>query len=333
MKKISKLLPVLLTLCLLLSGCDGGSTSETEKTDVLAEYPNQTINVIIPYAASSDVSIQARLLGEYFSEKLGYGFTVNSKPGGAGAVGMNEAKRAKPDGHTIILTAIGPCVLTPNYSDVGYNTLEDFEPICQYTFQPYILSVPNKSPYATLEEFMKYVEEHPGEMIIGLPGAGLHQHVSMTAFFGDLGLDVELIPFDTGIEAVTALVGGHVDATVTIGSNVRAFFESGDIRLLGVTSEETFEDFPETPTFKESGFDLVTGAWFGFLAPKGTPTEIVELLDQTFYEALNDEKIVAQFKKSKYIIDYLDREAFTELIKTDWDLYKKIIEERGLSNQ
>lgn len=303
---------------LFLTGCNK-STAQNADSNALESYPDRPITIIVPYAAGGGGDLQARIIAAYLQEHLQQTVNVVAKPGGAGAVGMNEAKKAAADGYTIILSALGPSTLTPHYSDVGYQTPEDFEAICQVSLLSYGLATHVDNDTTTLDELLSYAKENPGTTF-ATTGAGLHQHLVMEQFLQQFSdIKMEHVPFSGGAEAVSALLGKHVYCSMNVLSELYPHYQAGTFRLLAVTDAERNPDFPEVPTFAELGYpDLPLGAWFGFLAPKDTPPEIINYLDQTIQEALQDETVQEQFAQASLTISYLNASDFKALIEKDW---------------
>lgn len=308
------LFPMLLVVLLIFSGCasfsEGGSSEEQD----FSKYPERSIDVIIPYASGGSADLQARIVTDYLHKEFGETVNVVAKGGGAGSTGMNFVKGAKPDGYTIILTAVGPSTLTPNADNVGYKVMEDFAPISQITEAPYGIAVNTSLGVDTLEELFELAKEE--SLTYGTTGTGLHQHVVTAAMLQDLeGVNMEHVPFDGGAEAVSALLGNHVTATVNTISELLPHEESGSIKILAVTSDDRLGELAEVPTFKELGYDLISnGAWFGFMAPKDTPQEIISILDDAIEASLNDEEVIKKFQNAELPIKYLDHKEFEEKV-------------------
>lgn len=307
-------------LVMAMAACSNGG-SQAESTD---SFPSRAISLTIPYAAGGSADLQARIVSDFVSKDLGETVNVISKPGGAGSTGMTAVKSSKPDGYNIILTAVGPSTLTPNANNVGYNVTTDFEQISQISEAPYGIAVNSGSGIETLDELLDMAKEK--KVTYGTTGAGLHQHVVTAAFVNSQdGLDMEHIPFEGGAEAVTALLGNHINASVNTISEVIPH-EGNGLKILAVTSEERLAELPDVPTFKELGYELIgNGAWFGFMAPKDTPDEIVSKLDESIAKALVDPAVIEQFKKAGIPISYLNAEDFTEKVKNENEKNKEVV--------
>lgn len=305
-----------LLLIVVLAACSTSASSGSTTNG--SDYPSRTINITIPYAAGGSGDLQARIIAEFLQKELKQTVNVISKPGGAGSIGMNAVKSSKADGYNIILTAVGPSTLTPNSNDVGYNVTEDFEQIAQISEAPYGIAVNESSTIKSLDELLDQAKNNPKSVTYGTTGAGLHQHVVTSAFLATLdGVEMEHIPFEGGAEAVSALLGNHTTASVNTVSEIIPHNGNG-LRILAVTSEERLEDLPEVPTFGELGYELISnGAWFGFMAPKGTPEEIITTLDEAIKKALEDEEIIAQFKNAGLPIRYLNSQDFKTKVEQE----------------
>lgn len=311
------LFAMLFLVLLIFSGCASFSESDSSEEQDYSNYPERSIDVIIPYASGGSADLQARIITDYLHKEFGETVNVVAKGGGAGSTGMNFVKGAKPDGHTIILTAVGPSTLTPNADNVGYKVTEDFESISQITEAPYGIAVNTSLGIDTLDELFELSKKE--KTTYGTTGTGLHQHVVTAALLQELDdINMEHVPFDGGAEAVSALLGNHVSATVNTISELLTHEKSGSIKILAVTSDERLSELEDVPTFTELGHDLISnGAWFGFMAPKDTPTEIIDILDNAIEEALNDEEVIEKFKNAELPIRYLNHEEFEEKVEKE----------------
>lgn len=229
---------------------------------------------------------------------------------------MNYVKSSKPDGYTIGFTAIGPSAVTPNRTNSGYNTVEDFETISHISSTPYAISVNGDSDVKSLDDLMEMLKAE--EVNYGSTGAGLHTHLVIEKFLDDNGVDPAHISSSGASGSVTALLGKHIDFAALSLPDVVPYHESGDFRTIAVGTESSVDALPDVPTFKEQGYEFVSGAWFGVLAPKGTPEDIIKTLDEAVKESLMDEKIVKAFDDIGLNIDYKNHEEFREVLESDY---------------
>jgi tripartite-type tricarboxylate transporter receptor subunit TctC len=330
--KNSKTMVFILAMILIVSlvvGCGGSgakndSKAQPAKSDVA--WPQKTVTIIVPYSAGGGADLMARALATPLEKELGKAFVVTNKPGGSGAIGMSELARAKADGHTFILTSVGACTLTPNNSNVGY-TNKEFAPVAQLADIPLLIAVHKDSPIKTLKELFAAAEKNPGKMTYGTAGAGLIQNVSMEGLL--LGMNKRglfaHVPFNGGAEAVTALLGKQTDFAVAIATEIIPQLKSGEFRALAVSSAGRYALTPDVPTFKELGYDLQVGVWYGFAAPKGTPEAVIKKFQDTILKATKDPAVMATFKKINQPIIFLDSKAFTEKWMKDFETNKKVI--------
>ena len=308
-----------------IAGCGGAGSKQVK-------YPVRAVTLVVPYAPGGSSDLSARPVADAMKEILGQPMVVVNKPGGGGSVGAAEVAAGKNDGYTLLNASIGPITIVPYTTQVSYN-YESFEPIAQLTDIPLALAVSKNSKFQTLKDFVEYAKANPGAIKYGHPGAGNIQHITMERFCQSVGIKVTQVPYEGANPAVAALLGGHVDATVTGTQEITGQYKSGEIRVLGVTSASRVDMLPDVPTFKEQGYDLVAGVWYGVLAPKGTPKEIVDKLADAFKKACQDSKVLEAWKKLYLTPAYLGPEEFAQRIKKDAATNQKVVESIGLSKK
>lgn len=306
MKKMKRIFSLVLALAmaLTLAACGNqpanpdtegnGDTQQETKLD----WPKKTITIICPYSAGGGSDLMSRAVADELSKRLGVSVVVDDKPGGSGSIGMQLLAASKNDGYTLILTACGACTLSPWLNDVTY-TDESFAPICQVSASPSFICVRKDSGITTFDELVEKAKANPGTITVGSSGAGSSHHIGLAALGLGLADDANLfqhIAYGGGAEAVTNLLGGHVDATATIWSEVSAYIESGDFIPL-------FCNGPETPDFAgdlpcAADYDLTSdgGTWYAFAAPAGTDQAIVDLLETTILDIMAQPETVQTFE-------------------------------------
>lgn len=306
MKKMKRIFSLVLALAMALTLVACGSQPANPDTEgngdtqqeTKLDWPKKTITVICPYSAGGGSDLMSRAVADELAKRLGVSVVVDDKPGGSGSIGMQLLAASKNDGYTLILTACGACTLSPWLNDVTY-TDESFAPICQVSASPSFICVRKDSGITTFDELVEKAKANPGTITVGTSGAGSSHHIGLAALGLGLADDANLfqhIAYGGGAEAVTNLLGGHVDATATIWSEVSAYVESGDFIPL-------FCNGPETPDFAgdlpcAADYDLTSdgGTWYAFAAPAGTDQAIVDLLETTILDIMAQPETVQTFE-------------------------------------
>lgn len=255
---------------------------------VLAQekYPAKPINFLIGFPAGGTTDVCARPLVTAASKILGQPIVVVNKPGGASAVAVATLKNEKPDGYTIGILGSG-AVLSQHMRKVPYDTAKDYTPIMQYAIYLYGLVVRSDSPWNTFKEFIDYAKSNPGKVRYSTAGPGSPQHLVMERLALKEKIKWTHIPFPGGGPAVTALLGGHVEACSQT-TEWKAHVESGRLRLLAVYGEKRMIDFPNVPTLLELGFGISAPSLISIAGPKGISAQIVETLHGAFKKAMED---------------------------------------------
>ena len=248
-----------------------------------AAFPDKPVTVICPWTAGGGTDLLLRALSKEAEKFLGQTINVVNQTGGAGAIGHNAIRAARPDGYTVgmitfELNSLPPQGLVPF-------TWKDFDPLMRLNADPAALSVRADAPYSTVRGFMDYAKANPGEITIGNSAPGSVWHIAAGLAAEKTGVKVKHVPFDGAQPAVTALVGGHIKAVAVSVAEVRSQAQAGNIKILGVMSHERDKQFPNVPTFKEQGVDVQFFTWRGLALPKGVP-------------AANKAKIVDAYKKA-----------------------------------
>ncbi len=250
------------------------------------KYPAKPINFLIGFPGGGTTDVCARPLVLAASKILGQPIVVVNKPGGASAVAVATLKTEKPDGYTIGILGSG-ALLSQHMRKVPYDTAKDFTPIMQYAVYLYGLVVKADSPWKTFEEFIDYAKNNPGKVRYSTAGAGSPQHLVMERLALKEKIKWTHIPFPGGGPAITALLGGHVEAASQT-TEWKAHVESGALRLLAVYGEKRMIDFPNVPTLLELGQGITAASLISIAGPKGLSPQIVETLHAAFKKSMED---------------------------------------------
>lgn len=323
MKKIIALLLVLMMMGSLFAGC--GKKEEKEEGKSL-DYPKQNINTIVQFSAGgpTDLSVRAALDAAASELPSGVNFMPSNVTGGAGLVGLNQVATSKADGYTLGCINVD---LAINYA-LGRTELspEDFVPLACTIGDPFVLIVKADAPYDTIEEFVEYVKEHPGEITIGDTGVGAAPYLSAVAMADSFGLDYRQVSYEGSSDAVTAVVGGHIDGTYTQLSPAIGQLEAGGLKAIAALSNERMEANPEIPTVKESypDVDFEILGWVFISAYKGTDSQICEYLEDVLGAAAASEKFQSTLRELNMQNIPMTTEEAQEFIAEQLEFYKEL---------
>ena len=253
-----------------------------------AAYPDKPIKLVIGFPAGGPLDQHARLLTDKLQGILGQPIIVDYKPGAGGSVGAEAVAKSPADGYTLMLANTGVLVINGAlYTKLPYNTLKDFTPLARTAMQPLALLVNNSVPAKTLKEFMDYARQNPGKINYGSAGNGGISHLAPEMFKSATGLFMVHIPYRGSAPAFTDLMGGQVQFMAESIPQAASYHKQGKVRALAVTSGQRNPALPDVPTAIESGlkgFEVV--GFYGFMAPAGTPTDVVAKLSDAFKQVL-----------------------------------------------
>ncbi|WP_337997310.1 tripartite tricarboxylate transporter substrate binding protein [Oleispirillum naphthae] len=293
-----------------------------------ADFPTRPINLIVPYAAGGSSDLSARPYAEELGNILKQPVVVMNKPGAGGAIGAAEVARAKGNGYTLLNASIGNITIAPYTSNVGYDHTA-LRAVAQMTDIPLALTVKADSSFKNLKEFVEYAKKNPGKIRYGSPGAGNIQHVTTEGWMKDIGIKLTHMPFAGANPAIAALLGGHVEATVTGVTEAAPHHKSGALRILGITSPARI-DMVDAPTFKEQGYDLQAGVWYGVMAPASTPDDVVNALAAALKKTYDSPKVQSAWKKLFLIPSYLGPAEFGARVKKEAAVNEQVLKDIGL---
>ena len=247
-------------------------------------FPSKPIRIVIGFPAGGPLDQHARLLSDRLQAVLGQPVLVDYKAGAGGTVGAQEVMKAAPDGYTLMLANTGVMVINPAlYGKLPYGTLKDFVPVARTAMQPLALLVNPKLPVNSLKEFMDYTRSRPGQVNYGSAGNGGISHLVPEMFKTATGLFMVHIPYRGSAPAFTDLMAGQVQFMAESIPQAASYHKQGKVRALAVTSRERNPALPDTPTVIESGLkDFEVVGFYGFLAPAGTPRDVVAKLSDAF---------------------------------------------------
>jgi tripartite-type tricarboxylate transporter receptor subunit TctC len=270
-----------------------------------AEYPERPLTILTGYPAGGMVDIVVRALSEGLKKKFTKGVGIISRPGGGGSLAVAELVQAKPDGYTLILAPLSTLVIHPQLNDLPYKTPDDYEPIINVVSFYSLVTVKADAPWKTIQELVAAAKANPGKLRMGSPGEGTSSHLNFEEMKRLSGANFTHVPFSGWGESSPALLGGHIEALMAQPGEVKPLVDGGKLRVLMVSQTKRHPAFPDAPTAKELGWgDTPSGAWFVFVAPKGTPGAVQKYIHDTVKTAMDDPQFVNTIKQRVIDIDY-----------------------------
>ena len=294
-------------------------------------FPTKPIRVVMGFPAGGPLDQHARLLTDRLQAQLGQPILVDYKAGAGGTVGAQEVMRAAPDGHTLMLANTGVMVINPAlYTKLPYSTLRDFVPVARTAMQPLALLVNPKVPANTLQEFVAYAKARPGQVNYGSAGNGGSSHLVPEMFKSATGLFMVHIPYRGSAPAFTDLMAGQVQFMAESIPQAAQYHKQGKVRALAVTSRERNPALPDIPTVMETGiknFEVV--GFYGFLAPAGTPKDVVNKLSDAFKAVMNQPDIKSRMVAQGADPAFLGADDFAKFLSAEMPRWAAVVQKSG----
>jgi len=287
------------------------------------QFPTRFLEVVVPFAPGGAVDNSIRIVATEAEKSLGQKITILNKPAGGSVEGQRHVANAKPDGYTLLAmtSSIVSNILT---KDVGF-TLESFDPLIMYCFDPFVFVVNAELPYKTLAEVIAASKVKP--LAATTPGKANSKHIAGMLIEEKTGAKFNYVHTKGASEGVPMIAGGHVQVGCWAWAEVRPLVEQGKIRPIAVMAEQRDPDFPNVPTFKEAGVEIYYGAWRGIAAPKGLPTDTRNILISALTKSVNSPEVKEKFDKAGFPVVYKDADGFRIYIEEDYVSLKKTLDQ------
>lgn len=324
MKNLKKLF-VFAAMILLVGFISACGSDNADEDGGNSDFPSKPISLIVPTSSGGGSDTIARAIAAEAEEILDASIGIVNKTGGSGSVGMTEGANASPDGYTVSMVFVELTM----FDHLGISPLKhtDFKPLGLVNLDPAALTVAADAPYDTLEEFIDYAKENPGQIKIGNSGTGSIWHIAAEVLAEEAGIEIVNVPFEGATEAVTGVVGGHVDAVTVSPAEVKAQLDAGNVKTLAVMSDEKSNIIPDVPTFSEAGLDVQpVGTWRGFTVPKDTPDDVAKILEDAFIEAANTDSFKTFMENNGFGIDIKSSDEFEQFMNENNELFGNVIE-------
>jgi tripartite-type tricarboxylate transporter receptor subunit TctC len=301
------------------------------RADAADHYPSHAIKWIVGYPAGGTTDILARLVGQYLSERLGQQFIIENRPGAGNNIGTDAVVHAPPDGYTVLLVNPANGINASLYKRLSFNFLRDIAPVGGIIRVPNLMTVNPNVPAKTVAEFIAYAKANPGKVNMASSGNGTSVHLSGELFMKMTGTKMTHVPYRGASPALTDMLSGVVQVMFDNMPSSLPHAQSGALRPLAVTTATRSPALPDVPALAETVPGYEASAWFGMGAPKGTPPEVIAVLNDGINAALADPKMRARLAELGGTAMGGTPAEFGKVIQDETDKWAKVVAFAGVS--
>ncbi len=290
-------------------------------------FPEKPVNYVIPFGPGGESDITARHQQSFFKDKFDEDLVISYKPGGGGAVGWSQLNKMRGDGYNIMGINLPHIIIKPRQKNVGFKT-EDIVGVYMFHYTPDAIVVNKDSPFNTLEDFVRYAKNNPKKITLSGSGKGTANHLAQIRFDGMAGIKTTYVSFKGTGKAVAALLGNQVRAEwgyTSVGAK-----HATKVRMLAVAMDQRHPKFPNVPTFKELGYDLVSGAYRGIAVPKSTPERIRQQVSNMIATINVDPDFRKKMENDGMALIDIDYKKYDDFIKEKSDIYIEAAKKSGV---
>ncbi|HEX7866395.1 MAG TPA: tripartite tricarboxylate transporter substrate binding protein [Variovorax sp.] len=294
-------------------------------------FPSKPLRILVGYSAGGAVDAIARSVGLRMSAILGQPVVVENKPGAGTNIAVKSVITSPPDGYTLLLAANALAVNPSLFQPAPYDLERELTPVASVGRVPVVFTVREGSAIKTLPELVAAAKAKPGSVTVATPGNGSTPHLAMELFQHTAGLQLRHVPYKGGAQALTDVLGGHVEVVAVNALEALPLAKAGKLRVLAVMSAERSAVLPGVPTVAESGYPgFEASVWYGFVGPAGLPKPVVDKLHDAVQKAIDSPEVRAQLAAAGGVPLPGPTEQFDKLLKTDVTRYGKLIREAGI---
>jgi tripartite-type tricarboxylate transporter receptor subunit TctC len=288
-------------------------------------YPSRPVHIIVGFPPGGATDINARLIGQWLSERLGQPFIIENRPGAGSNIGTELVVHAAPDGYTVLLAGPPTAINATLYEKLNFNFIRDIAPIASIVREPLIMVVNPSVPAKTVPEFIAYAKANPGKINMASAGNGSVVHIAGELFKMMAGVDMVHVPYKGGGPGVTDLLGGQVQVMFATAPSSIEFVRAGKLRALAVTTATRLATLPDIATVGEFVPGYEASGFYGLGAPKNTPLEIIDKLNKEIKASLADPKLKARIAETGGTVLAGSSTDFEKLIAEETDKWGKVI--------
>ena len=318
---------VVLSMSLLFMG--------TTTADAAKKFPWKPIKLIVALGAGGGHDLNARAVASVAYTYLGQPMIVQLMPGAGGKIGMGALKRAKPDGHTLMMASSSHLSVSPHVRNMGYDSFKDFEYVYLFTKADYMMAALASQPWKNFKQFKAFAKKNPGKLSYGSSGIFGVGHLMLLQVMADAGIKLKHIPFKGGGPAYRSGLGGHIDTfgALPATGGTLGRYRRGQVQILGISAEKRNKLFPKVPTWREQGVDFVLASKRFVIGPKGIPQENIDTLVNGFNKLVKDKTYKRLLSKMGDKPTPISGDALKKNIQEEFAAYGKILKSVGATKK
>ena len=313
--------------CLLVPALGAVTRAETQP------YPARTIKLVVPFGPGGPTDVSARIVAQVVQSGLGPSVVIENRPGAGGAIGTKSVAIAEPDGATLLIGTSATLGVVPALmKNPGYDPIKSFAPVAKVADSTLVLVVPATLPANSVQEFVVYAKANPGRLSFASAGVGNQTQLLAELFKSKAGLDIVHVPYKSGAEMVTAILGEQVQMAFPDVSILIPLIREGKLKALAVTSASRHPQLPDVPTMIESGIpDYIMTFWSGVVAPAGVPAEIVNRLNTAINDGLTSASVRENLAKVGSVASPGTPQDFADFIAAETRKWSAVARMAGIS--
>ena len=297
-----------------------------------AEYPVRPVRVIVPFAPGGS-DIAARMLAQKLTEKLGQPFVVDNRGGAAGVLGTEVVAKAAPDGYTVLFCTASHAVTAVYYKKLPYDPIKDFAAVASVASVPFLLVTHPSLPVKSVRDFIALAKSKPGQLYYSSPGTGGIGHLANVLLARRANIQVTHVGYKGTGPALTALLSGEVQFSMPNLTGALTQVRAGKLKTLGVAGAQRSPLAPDLLTLRESGIDLVSGTWYGVLAPQGTPQQAVDVLNREIGGLLKSNEFREQLATRGLVAEFMSAQEFSDFVRAEISKWGGVIRDARIEQE